>query len=109
MTQPSGQLESNDKLLAAGSYLLPLIGIIILVTDTMKAKPFMKFHAIQSIALNLVIWVLFFVLSTVTFGLGAICAPVIWLVMFWPAYKAYQGELFEIPVVTNFIKNQGWV
>jgi hypothetical protein len=34
---------------------------------------------------------------------------VIWLVSLWPAYKAYQGEYMEMPVVTDFIRNQGWV
>jgi uncharacterized membrane protein len=40
-----------------------------------------------------------------TFGCGAI----IWFVMFYWAYKAYQGVTFDIPVITNFIKGQGWV
>jgi uncharacterized membrane protein len=25
------------------------------------------------------------------------------------AYKAYQGEMFEIPVLTNFLKQQKWL
>jgi len=28
--------------------------------------------------------------------------------LYW-AYQAYQGKMFDIPVVTNFIRNQGWV
>jgi uncharacterized membrane protein len=40
---------------------------------------------------------------------GAVCAPVLWLVFLYWAYLAYQGQMFQIPVVTNFIKNQGWV
>jgi uncharacterized membrane protein len=48
------------------------------------------------------------VISFVTAGCGAICAPVILLAMLYPAYKAYQGEMFAIPTLTDFIKNQGW-
>jgi hypothetical protein len=28
--------------------------------------------------------------------------------LYW-GYLAYQGQLFEIPVVTKFIQNQGWI
>ena len=31
-----------------------------------------------------------------------------WLVFLYWAYLAYQGQMFEVPFVTNFIKNQGW-
>jgi uncharacterized membrane protein len=33
---------------------------------------------------------------------------IVWLVMVYWGYKAYQGEYVVIPVVTNFVKNQGW-
>ncbi|MBI5052571.1 MAG: hypothetical protein HZC38_14480 [Chloroflexi bacterium] len=100
--------DSNDKLMAALSYPIPLVGLIILISDTMKVKPFLKFHAVQSLALNVVLWVGFMAISFVTAGCGAICAPVILLAMLYPAYKAYQGEMFAIPTLTDFIKNQGW-
>jgi uncharacterized protein len=29
------------------------------------------------------------------------------LQIYW-AYKAYQGEMVEIPVISNFVRNQGW-
>ena len=100
--------DSNDKLMAALSYPVPLVGLIILISDTMKVKPFLKFHAVQSLALNVVVWIGFMVISFVTAGCGAVCVPVILLAMLYPAYKAYQGELLTIPMLTDFIKNQGW-
>jgi len=33
----------------------------------------------------------------------------LWLVTFYWAYKAYQGEYFEIPGLTGFLKGQGWI
>ncbi len=100
--------DSNDKLMAALCYPIPIVGLIILISDTMKVKPFLKFHAVQSLALNVVLWIGFMIISFVTAGCGAICAPVILLAMLYPAYKAYQGEMFAIPTLTDFIKNQGW-
>lgn len=98
-------ITSDDKLWAALSYVFaPIVGIIILLMEDKKARPFMKFHAVQSIAISIVMFVVVPIIAIPTLG----CGSVIYLVMFWWAYKAYQGEYVEIPVVTNFIKNQGW-
>ena len=105
----SADITSDDKLWAALGYPIPLIAIIVLLMEDKKNRPFIRFHAIQSLAFNVVLWVLIFILSAVTLGFGAICAPLLWLVTLWPAYDSYQGNHTEIPVVTNFIKNQGWV
>ena len=73
-----------------------------------KARPFIKFHAVQSIAFNIVVWVLIVVVAAITLGFGSVCAPFLWLVTLWPAIDSYQGKYTEIPVITNFIKKQGW-
>jgi len=105
----TSSVTSDDKLWSALGYPIPLIAIIVLFMQDKKNRPFIKFHAVQSIAFNIVLWVLIFILSAVTLGIGAICAPLLWLVTLWPAYESYQGKYTEIPVVTNFIKKQGWV
>ena len=102
-------ITSDDKLWAALGYPIPLISIIVLFMEDKKSRPFIKFHAVQSIAFNIVLFAVIFLLSAVTLGFGAICAPILWFVWIWPAIKAYQGEYLEIPVITNFLKNQGWV
>lgn len=103
------EVTSDDKLWAALGYPIPLIAIIVLFMEEKKSRPFIKFHAVQSIAFNIALWVLIFVISAVTLGFGAICAPLFWLVSLWPAYDSYQGNYTELPVISNFIKNQGWV
>jgi uncharacterized membrane protein len=103
------EITSDDKLWSALGYPIPLIAIIVLFMEEKKARPFIKFHAVQSLAFNVVLWVLIFVISAVTLGFGAICAPLLWLVTLWPAYESYNGKYLELPVITNFIKNQGWV
>jgi len=99
-------LTSDDKLWAALAYVFsPLIPIILLLMEEKKNRPFIKFHAVQALAIGIVLAILVPIIAIFTLGCGAI----IWFVMFYWAYKAYQGVMFDIPVITNFIKNQGWV
>ncbi len=99
-------VSSDDKLWAALSYVFsPLVPIILLLMEEKKKQPFIKFHAVQSLAVGIVLIIVVPILAMLTFGCGAI----IWFIMFYWAYKAYQGVMFDIPVVTNFIKSQGWV
>jgi uncharacterized protein len=105
----SPEITSDDKLWAALGYPIPLVPIIVLLMDDKKDRPFIKYHAIQSLAFNVALWVLIFIFSAITLGFGAICAPLIWLITLWPAYDSYQGNYTELPIVANFIKNQGWV
>jgi uncharacterized membrane protein len=102
-------ITDDDKLWSALGYPIPLISIIVLLMDEKKERPFIKFHAVQSLVFNVALWVLIFIISAVTLGFGAICSPLLWLITIWPAVKSYQGEYLEIPVITNFIRNQGWV
>ncbi|MGE5251384.1 MAG: hypothetical protein ACM3QS_14360 [Bacteroidota bacterium] len=108
-TPMSPEVTSDDKLWAALGYPIPLIAVIVLLMEDKKNRPFIKFHAVQSIALWVVYVVLGTIITTITFGIGGICFAVAWLVFLYWAYLAYQGQLFEVPLVTNFLKNQGWV
>lgn len=100
---------SDDKLWSALGYPIPIIALIALLMEDKKERPFIKYHAVQALAFNVVIWILIFIASVITLGIGAICAPVLWIVTLWPAYDSYRGNYTEIPVISNFIKNQGWV
>jgi uncharacterized membrane protein len=102
-------VTSDDKLWAALGYPIFLIAIIMLFMEDKKNRPFIKFHAVQSLALNVVAWVITIIVSAVTFGIGAICAPVVFLLLIWPAVLAYQGKYFEVPVVTKFLRGQHWI
>ena len=102
------EITSDDKLWSALGYPIPLVAIIVLFMEEKKARPFIKFHAVQALAFNVVLYILIFIVSAVTLGFGAICAPLLWLVTLWPAFDSYKGNYTEVPVITNFIKNQGW-
>jgi len=103
----SPDVTSDDKLWAALGYPIALIAIIVLFMEDKKVRPFIKYHAVQSLAANVVLLVISIILGITV--VGAICAPFLWLVFLWWGYQAYQGQMIVIPVVTDFIKNQGWV
>ena len=99
-------ITSDDKLWAALSYILsPIIPIIMLLMEEKKNRSFIRFHAVQSLVAGIAIGIIVGIILIPTLG----CGGLLYLIMFFWAYKAYQGEYFEIPVLTNFIKNQGWV
>jgi len=102
MSQESmnSEITSDDKLWAMLGYIIPLIAIVVLLMEDKKNRPYVKFNAIQSLVATVVISVL----ATVTFG----CGSILFFVMFWWAYQAYQGQDVKIPLISDFIRNQGW-
>jgi uncharacterized membrane protein len=100
-------VTSDDKLWAALGYPIGLIALIMLFVEDKKARPFIKYHAVQSLAANVAFVVISIILGITV--VGAVFAPMLVRVLFYWAYKAYQGEMFEIPLITNFIKGQGWI
>jgi uncharacterized membrane protein len=113
---PPADVTDNDKLMAAVSYPIPLVAIIILIAEDMKERPFQKYHAVQALAVNIVLWagiiLLGCVLGALSFFIGGLCGiiPVLlWFVTLYWAYEAYQGKVFEIPWLTDFLKGQSWL
>ena len=103
---PSPDVTSDDKLMAALAYIFsPLVPVILLLLEDKKNRPFIKYHTFQSLAIGIVMIIVVPILAAFTLG----CGGILWLVMFYWAYRAYQGEMFEIPVVTNFCKTPGWL
>ncbi|WKZ35930.1 MAG: DUF4870 domain-containing protein [Anaerolineales bacterium] len=94
------EISSDDKLWAALGYLIPLIALIVLFMEDKKSRPYVKFNAVQSLVATVVLSII----STVTCGFGA----VLFLVILYWAYQAYQGQDVRIPMISDFIRNQGW-
>lgn len=101
------EINDQDKLMAALSYPIWIVALVVLLVEDMKNRPFQKYHAVQALAVNVVIFVLGVVLSWT--GIGCCLALLLWLVTIYWAIKAYQGEYFEIPALTDFLKGQGWL
>jgi uncharacterized membrane protein len=104
---PTTSDSSNEKLLSALTYPIPIVGIVILVSDTMKTNPVMRKHAVQSIALGVVLAVISIILGLIPV-VGCL-VPILWLaVTIYYAVQAYNEKEFVIPFITDFCKNQNW-
>jgi uncharacterized membrane protein len=91
--------DDNDKIMAALSYILIVIMSVIILATDMKNKPFLKYHAYQSLTLGIALFVLYVILSITVVGLCV--APLLFLVQLWYGYQAYTKGIFTIPVVTD--------
>lgn len=98
---PMGEeITQDDKLWALLSYIFcPLIGIIVLLIEDKKNRPFLKYNAVVSIILG----ILGVVLSWACIGI------LVWFYAIYLGIKSYQGEWVEVPLVSDFVRNQGWV
>ena len=94
-----GEITQDDKLWALLSYIFaPLVGIIVLLIEDKKNRPFLKYNAVVSI-----------VLGVVTIVLSGVCIGIlVWLYSIYLGIKSYQGEWVEVPVISDFVRNQGW-
>ncbi len=100
MNMNTGEINDTDKLWALLSMIFaPLVGIIALLIEDKKSRPFIKYYAVQSIILG----VLSILLSGVCIGV------IVWVYGIYIGIKAYGGEYVQIPVITDFCKGQGWI
>ena len=103
----SGDVTSDDKLWSALAYVFtPIVPIIILVMADKKERPFIKAHNMQALIWGVVLYII--VAVTSAFIIGLCIWPIGLLIQLYWAYQAYQGKIVTIPLLTDFIKNQGW-
>jgi len=114
--EPMMDVTDNDKLLAALGYPIWPVAVAMLLMEDKKNRPFIKYHAVQSLAFNTVVFIAALIfgccLGAITFfiaGAGSLLVSVLWLVTLWPAWEAYNGKYLVVPYVTGFIKKQNWV
>lgn len=130
--QPAGQPPGTsstglqENLAALLTYIfIPVTSIIFLVME--KSSRLVRFHAMQALLLGVGMFVLMIVLmivTTVIFGVAAMAsstlATIVGLVstLFWVVLplgmllvwvlclvKAYQGQMFKLPVIGNIAEN----
>lgn len=91
---------SNQNLMGALAYLVGFVtGIVLLLVE--KENKFVRFHAAQSTVVFGILFILGIV-PVVGWLFGVLIAPIsfiLWLVLMW---KAYQGEMFRLPVVADW-------
>ena len=105
MSQQMGDITSDDRLWSALAYVFsPLVPILLFLMEDKKNRPFIRAHNAQALVLGIVLIVLTPIIATLTFGLGSL----LWLLMLWYAYQAYQGKQINVPVISDFVRKQGW-
>ncbi|HRE29451.1 MAG TPA: hypothetical protein PK954_22615 [Anaerolineales bacterium] len=104
---PSAEPTSDDKLWSLLAYVLsPLLPVIILLMEDKKNRPFIKSHNFQALVLGLANMI---VGTLISFTVIGACVPVVvWFYMIYLGVQAYGGKTVTIPVITDFVKNQGW-
>ncbi len=99
MSDFNSEITSDDKLWAALAYVFsPLVPIILMLMEDKKSRPFIKAHNAQALILGII------TILTSGFCVGLL----VWVYQLYLAYKAYQGEYVNVPVISDFVKNQGW-
>lgn len=101
-------LEPN--IAAALSYIIsPFTGIAFFIVE--KDDKFVRFHAFQSILFGIASYLIWFVTSALmAILIGVFLMPLVSMAMFilyaMLMWKAYNNEMFELPIIGKIAKEQ---
>jgi len=112
-------LDAN--LAAALGYIIGILGLINFLIE--KENKFVKFHGIQSVlysvsigAVFTVVWIVLVIFALILSSISEVLGALMWLLntllflacflamfggLVYAAYKAYQGQMFKLPIVGN--------
>ena len=97
-----GDITSDDKLWGLLIYVFaPITPIIVLLMADKKDRPFIKAQNVQA----LIVGIITVVVGSLTFGCVGILG---FIYQIYCGIQAYGGKTVTIPVLTDFVKNQGW-
>jgi uncharacterized membrane protein len=110
VVQSAGMEENVASMLC---YLFGwLTGVLFLVLDPYKSNRNIRFHAFQSIFLNLAMIALFIVMSIIVaiIHILALLMPLVWLaflgLVIFLMYKAYNKEKVVLPIIGPLAEKQ---
>ncbi len=112
-------LDAN--LAAALGYIIGVLGLINFLIE--KDNKFVKFHGIQSVlysvgigAVFTVVWIVLIIFGLILSAISDVLGVLMWVIntvlflaffvaifggLIYAAYKAYQGQMFKLPIVGN--------
>lgn len=104
---PDVQESNDDRLWALLAYVFtPVIPIVLMLLEDKKNRPYIRQHNAQALVLGVVNFVISAFLGWLVFPL---CLSfVLWVLCIYWGVQAYNGQPVVIPVITDFVKNQGW-
>ena len=108
VVEPVLDVTDDDKLFSLLSYVFaPIVPLVLMFIEEKFSRPFVKYHVIQSLIFGGLVTVISFITSFFIIG---ICLGLVgWGFSIYFGIQAYNGEMFEIPVITKFAKDQGWL
>jgi uncharacterized membrane protein len=103
-----GEVSSDDRLWGLLIYLLtPLVPVIVMLMEDKKNRPFLRSHNAQALVLG-VLAVINAVALGPLFFIGCCTGLVLFGYQVYLGVQAYGGKTVTIPVITDFVRNQGW-
>ena len=84
-----------------------ITGIVFLILE--KENKFVRFHAMQSLAAFLSLFIILFIVGMIPLigwffhMIGWVIMVILWLLLM---YKAFKGEQYKLPVVGDFAEKQ---
>lgn len=112
----------DGNVAAALGYIIGILGLINFLIE--KENKFVKFHGIQSVLYSVgvgvvftVVWIVLLVLALILGAVSDVLGALMWILntllflafflamlggLIYAAYKAYQGQMFKLPIVGNF-------
>jgi uncharacterized membrane protein len=101
----------SDNAAGALAYVTIIPAIIFLVVAPYNTKPFVKFHAWQSIFLGIALFAISIIgiipiLGWIIFFLGGLTLLIVWIICI---LKASKGERFMVPVIGALAAKQAGV
>lgn len=93
----------TGRMLAGLGYIIWIVALVALLMEPYKDDPWVKQHALQALVLQLAISIIGGATSVILVGFLILAAG--WIYCIVLAIKAFKGESFEVPLVTNLIRN----
>lgn len=105
---PAMDITDDDKLWSLLSWIFaPLVPIIVLLLEDKKGRPFIKYNAFNALIFSVIAYVLGSVLSFIIVGCFIAVAGLGYQI--YAGIQAYNGKTVVVPVITDFLKKQGWI
>jgi uncharacterized membrane protein len=109
----------SDNSIGAIAYFTPVMAIFFLAIRHYNKRPYVRFHAWQSLVFNVFAiffgYVLSLVLPYATFlgprvliGLACLAVLVVFLLWLWCVISALNGKRFKLPIIGNWADEQAY-
>ena len=102
---------SNDNLMGALAYI-PIVAVIFLLIEPYNKNKFVRFHAFQCLFVAVAWIATWFILAIIPI-IGWILLPIVglgyFILLIVLFIKAYQGQMFKLPVIGDMAAKQAGV